>query len=284
MEDSIKLSLCGKYMNISPDGNKAIWESMSADQWEQDSLELIADQLSEEDVFIDMGAWAGPIALFAAHYASFVYAIEPDPIVYNQLERNVKLNHSVRDKVVCSPIAISDKNEIKKLFARKTYGQSSSSLLSRILDQQSTLECESLTFSEYIYQNKIKNVNFIKMDIEGSEFFVLPQMLSTLEKLNFPSLLVSFHMEYLVEFYLKKWGIPISLSRLILKLNQRCKLYPFKNLLKNYSHRIKPLVDCYPYCYTPEGSKIDFHELYNKPFRIGKNTYFFSKQPWSKHA
>jgi len=284
MEDSIKLSLCGKYMNISPDGNKAIWESMSADQWEQDSLELIADQLSEEDVFIDIGAWAGPITLFATHYAAYVYAIEPDPFIYTQLKRNVNLNPDMVDKIHCSPIAISDKSEFKKLFARNAYGQSSSSLLSRILDQQSTLECESLTFSEYIYQNKIKHVDFIKMDIEGSEFFVLPQMLSTLEKLNFPSLLVSFHMDYLVEYYLKKWGVPTFLSRVILKVHRKWKLYPFKRFLKLHSTSLKPLIDYYSYCYTPSGLQVDFQKLYNDPFRIGKNTYFFSKQAWSRHA
>lgn len=283
MEDPIQIVLCGKQLTISPNGNKTLWESMATDRWELDSLELIAEQLNENDVFVDMGAWAGPISLFAAHFAAKVYAIEPDPIVFEQLLRNIKLNPSLINKVIPFEVAISDKNEHKKLFARKDYGQSSTSLLSRTFDQNSTHECESLTFSKYIQHKGIKKVNFIKMDIEGSEFFVLPEIIPTLERLNYPSLLVSFHMDYLVEYFLKKWGISPFLSRIIMKLHRRWKLYPFKKLLQNYSNRLEPLIGCYPYCYAPNGSSINFRELLNDPFQLGLTPCFFSKQQWIKH-
>src|SRR5439155_19505665 len=68
------------------------WETVSTGRWEEDTLRFVKRYTTPETVFVDVGAWIGPISLYASRYARKVLAIEPDPGACQELERNVQAN------------------------------------------------------------------------------------------------------------------------------------------------------------------------------------------------
>jgi len=174
--------------------------------------------VDENDVVLDIGCWCGPVSLYAAHLASKVYSIDPDPVVFALLEKNVQLNPDVESKIKCRNVAISEKNANMVLYARSKYGEFSSSLLPRVRDNLSESVVRGITLMSFVESEKIEKVTFIKMDVEGGEFLLLPSLCDCLEQLNFPTLYVSFHYDHLREhqYYLKiKWKF---VSKLFMKL------------------------------------------------------------------
>ena len=284
MEDRVGINLNGKTVHISSQENLALWEAIANQGWEKETLDLIKQEVSDASSFMDIGAWAGPISLYAAHYASTVYAIEPDPVVYTQLKKNVALNTSIEHKINCYQLAIDCEDSTKKLYARKDYGKSSTSLLARVLDETSSLECDTLTFKSFLKKNNIDRVGFIKIDIEGSEFLALPKMKEELINLGKPSLLISFHLSYLIELELNKRRLPLILSKLILKLHHWIQFIPFKKELKEYCAAVIEIIELYGYCYSLDGEQLNHKKLLSNPLQLGNNTFYLKNNPWRKHA
>jgi hypothetical protein len=77
-----------------------------------------------------------------------------------------------------------------KLGSKSNFGDSKSSI---IFDEaQETITVQSITLDELIKKYNIKECNFIKMDIEGGEAIVLPNIKNYLER-NKPTLHLSLH-------------------------------------------------------------------------------------------
>ncbi|MBM2819874.1 MAG: hypothetical protein HW410_1556 [Nitrosarchaeum sp.] len=71
-------------------------------------------------------------------------------------------------------------------------------------ETKSSKNVKSKTFQQLIDEYSITDCNFIKMDIEGGEFIVLPTMLDYL-KINKPTLLVEIHPMF-VDDPIQKFG------------------------------------------------------------------------------
>lgn len=57
--------------------------------WEPDTHDILRTYLSPGDLFIDIGAWIGPVTRWALDLGATVHAYEPDPIAYQALLRNI---------------------------------------------------------------------------------------------------------------------------------------------------------------------------------------------------
>lgn len=57
--------------------------------WEPDTKQVLTDHLTPDSLFIDVGAWIGPVTLWALDLEARVHAYEPDPLAYTALLRNV---------------------------------------------------------------------------------------------------------------------------------------------------------------------------------------------------
>ena len=73
-------------------GAEAFWRKVGEGRWETDTFEFVDRHVDAGTVFVDIGAWIGPISLYAAPVAKQVIALEPDPVAWASLERNVALN------------------------------------------------------------------------------------------------------------------------------------------------------------------------------------------------
>jgi FkbM family methyltransferase len=165
--------------------------------WETDTFRIFQRFLSSKHSYLDIGAWIGPTVLYGAQIAKHVYALEPDPVAYQELIKNININPGFASKITCIKAALEKKPGLTKLYKRSELGDSSSSVIpTRSEKDYCTV---SATTIEGLTKNyNIKDINFIKMDIEGGEYFIIPSISKYLQK-NRPTLFLSLHPPFLQE-------------------------------------------------------------------------------------
>jgi FkbM family methyltransferase len=100
------------------------------------------------------------------------------------------LNPRLRGRISLFNNLIGDKCGKVSFGTISQFGDSMSSTM--FSQPTQTVTAQSITLEEFISVNEIKDCNFIKMDIEGSEVMVLPDIRDYL-RANKPTLLLSLH-------------------------------------------------------------------------------------------
>src|SRR3972149_6156104 len=111
---------------VNPFQFTGIWNFIASGKWEPESFTVFKKFIKETDVVIDIGSWAGPLTIYAAHLSSFVHSIDPDPVIFKQLVHNVNLNAQISSKVKCHNLAIWKESSTQALFSRDIFGDSAS--------------------------------------------------------------------------------------------------------------------------------------------------------------
>lgn len=146
-------------------------------------------EIKENDVVFDVGAQIGVFSIFAAKSNARVYAFEPVPENYRLLEENLELN-TVKD---ITPVkkAVLGRNQTVKIILSPGHTGGHSQFSSAFNDsylsknKNDYVNAEAVSLQDFIDKNKIRGIDFLKMDCEGSEydiFFNCPD--STLEKIK----------------------------------------------------------------------------------------------------
>ena len=121
------------------------------------------------DVVLDCGAYLGGFSIHAVMMgASKVYAFEPTPKTFEKL---IELTQKF-EKIIPVKKAIYSKNCIKEFqvfgdFEISEGNKIITNDLNNVDGKKITVECVSI--DNFIKENNISKVNFIKMDIEGAE-------------------------------------------------------------------------------------------------------------------
>lgn len=192
-------------------GSWDVWKTVEDNSWESSTFAVLDHYIKPTHTVVDIGAWIGPISLYSASLARHCFSFEPDPVAYKEFSENIKLNPSLAAKITAFNKAITTDGNPVKLFSRFSHGDSGSSLLKRVKSKNDFVETESLTFKGFTEIHAVPKIDFIKMDVEGSEFFLLPTMLEYLKK-HKPTLLISFHHAVLCEFFQLKY-LPFGFLR-----------------------------------------------------------------------
>jgi FkbM family methyltransferase len=136
------------------------------------------------DTVIDAGAYTGNTAIFfglLAEDKGAVYAFEPISSIFNELERNaVKANRELNTNIKTVNSALSDKTGTTS-FSDKGFASSERA--------GGPLLVNADTIDNFVSVNRIATVDFIKMDIEGSEMSALVGAEKTIKK-NRPKLAI----------------------------------------------------------------------------------------------
>ena len=137
-------------------------------EWESATYDNIKKFSNKEKIFIDIGAWIGPITLYAAKLNRVYYAFEPDPIAYAELQSNVITNKL--DNVHTYNLAISDTVGYINMGTVEL-GNS----MTRIGYDSNSFSVETTTISKFFVDNNINkdDVGLIKIDVEGAELDIL---------------------------------------------------------------------------------------------------------------
>ena len=176
---------------VDSSNNSNFWAQLQLGVWEPETFKIFDIFLDKNYSYIDLGAWIGPTVLYGCQNAKFCYAIEPDPVAFKNLKNNIDLNSHLCARIKLSKQCITNFSGITYLNPKnKTMGDSMSSMIF----EKSSISCkvEGISFDQFIIDNSIDDCNFIKMDIEGGEFTVLPTMQNFLHKEK-PTIHLSLH-------------------------------------------------------------------------------------------
>lgn len=169
------------------------WKKFKNKKWEPQTFKILDKYLTVNSIYCDIGAWIGPTVLYSAKRCKKIYCFEPDIVAYKDLLFNICANNI--GKILPFNIALSDKNAILKMSSKEeNLGESTSSLLNK--NDKNSIEVLSLKWENWLNIVKPPKIDFIKIDIEGSEFSLLPTMKEYLKKYK-PIIYLSTHAPFL---------------------------------------------------------------------------------------
>jgi FkbM family methyltransferase len=181
----MEITIHGRRFQVT-ETHKAFWESVEAGKWEPYTFDILDKYVPRHDNYLDIGAWIGPTAIYAAPLCERSIAVEPDPVAYEQLCENIVESRFVFQTRQC---AISDYDGLMVLGAEEL--GNSMTRLSAAHPGREVIEvwCESL--KTLVTKDKITGSMFIKMDVEGAEELILRDI--EFFKKHKPTLYLSLH-------------------------------------------------------------------------------------------
>ena len=164
--------------------------------FEDDEVSYIKKNLKPGMAFFDIGANIGYYSLLASNLVGntgVVHSFEPSPRMFEELKFNIGLNKV--GNAYQNKLALSDHCGVGNLSRYERGKEVFGSLSERSFPGFKVLGYDEVTLGtldDYVYKNKIKNIDFIKMDVEGAELLVLKGGKKTLEELKPKNILFEF--------------------------------------------------------------------------------------------
>lgn len=176
-------------------GSQVFWRG----SYSSDELHALGNLLSQDSVFLDIGANLGVFTLFAAKRTPLgqVWAFEPVTAVFNKLSANVQLNKFSRVHLIKS--ALSDTEQQRDIhiptlpFKDGSFNEGISSFF-RNLDQGRQESVRVTTLDRFVEQEGLQRIDIMKIDVEGSELSALCGAKQTLSRFH-PKIIVEINAE-----------------------------------------------------------------------------------------
>lgn len=158
--------------------------------YEKDTSDFISEYIRPNGVFVDIGANIGAVTLPVCMQRKDIKAlcIEASRRVFNYLSENVKMNKLSQCILVNKAISDLDGQQVNFFSPLDQHGKGS---LSPVFTDQSE-SVETITLHTLLVQHQIEAVDFIKIDIEGYEYYAFKSAEKTLKKQNAPVILFEF--------------------------------------------------------------------------------------------
>lgn len=159
----------------------------SAKQWfkiEGDYfLRLDYPKIEKSDLVFDIGGYKGQFASdIYSKYNCYIYIFEPVKEFYNIIEERFSMNKNIK----VFPIGLGGDSQIQKI-----YHHDNGTSIFRPSKQFEEIKIQSI--SEFVFKNDIKRVSLIKINIEGSEYDLLENLISNNLVSRFENIQVQFH-------------------------------------------------------------------------------------------
>lgn len=179
--------------------------------YEKDDFDVT---VKENDVVIDAGAWIGDFSAYASIKGANVFAFEPSKDTVGYLKKTKELNHSIQ----IVEKGLGDKSGSFSLSNNQ--GNSGANQITEEIDNSEKIEVT--TIDEFVVENNLDRIDFIKADIEGFERYMLMGAKDTLKRFAPKLAICTYHLQ----------DDPEVLSKIILDANpnyiiiqKRKKLY-----------------------------------------------------------
>lgn len=260
------------------------WRKFNSGTWEPESFDFLDTFLEDNGLLIDVGCFIGPLTLYAARKGANVVALDPDPLAYEELMKNLALNPGLASKITSANVAISKADGKQTLYARSTYGSSSSSLVGRVRDHISDSVVSVTRLDRFFDLNKIDQANILKVDIEGGEYEIIDQLVTLKAAKKYKNLMLSLHYDQLNEAIYHKKIKRKTGSLVLMKLERLTRLYLFKKELLNILETVSPLFKEFSYIYNEKGHRLSASECNPEYLLQNKADLFFADEEWSYSA
>jgi len=186
--------------------NNLFWGKFSKNKWEPLNLKIYKSLIEKNTNYYDVGSWIGPTLLIAANFfPKEIYAFEPDSKAYEELKNNIFLNKKKLNNVkieLYNKAAYILNGKIILNIPHGNLGASTSSLIRSAKESYESIVIKSLNFLSFMKKKKLKSEDFIKIDIEGGEYKLLPFIGPILRKKK-PNIYLAPH-PFLIDGYFNK--------------------------------------------------------------------------------
>jgi FkbM family methyltransferase len=145
--------------------------------------------VSKDDIVIDAGAWIGDFSAYAAYKDAVCYAFEPGEPAFTSLVTTASINERI----------IPVKKGLGEKTRRSSFTDIEYTACNKIIDGGETQSSETITIDittvdDFVRDNNLPRVDFIKADIEGAERDMLKGARETLAKFAPKLALCTYHL------------------------------------------------------------------------------------------
>jgi FkbM family methyltransferase len=173
------------------------------------------------DVVIDAGAWCGDFSAYSASKGAVVYAFEPTSSTFTWLLKTAELNKDC-GKIIPIKCGLGEKRENIDLFVGDTPLAGSNTIVPQRSKHLNFIEnIEITTLDQFVIENNVEKVNFIKADIEGAERYMLKGAVNVLKEFSPKLAICTYHFP----------DDPEILEKIILDANPKYKIVHLKKKL-----------------------------------------------------
>jgi FkbM family methyltransferase len=152
----------------------SFWHSMRAGAWEPETFAAFREHIRPDIPYFEIGSWIGPTVLYAAHLTHRVVAVEPDPVACAALLANLALNPSIADRTQVFATAVGLETGLLDLRTQE-FGDSMTSALPGRGGRIITVSAIGID-AFFARTLKADRSAFLKIDIEGAEYDVVPSI------------------------------------------------------------------------------------------------------------
>lgn len=154
-------------------------------KWEPETFRALDLFLNNQKDFLDIGAWVGPMSLYASFLSRNVISVEPDTTAFSLLKENIALNSINNINAINKACSFKEKIYMD---ARVCWG--SSMTTSTEEKSANTQEVDCISVDELL---KLGSFSLIKIDIEGYEESIIPESIDLIKDIP---LYLSFHLPF----------------------------------------------------------------------------------------
>lgn len=119
--------------------------------------------VKDGDIVFDVGSCVGDFAISAAFKGAKVFAFEPDPINYEILVNNIKINN-LEDKITAIQMGIYDTS------GEVCFNNQFENTAGYNVTKDGNVRIKTITLKEVMDTNSINCIDILKIDVEGSEY------------------------------------------------------------------------------------------------------------------
>ncbi len=193
-EEASAFTRSGRTVRFDASRHPKFWRRVVDGAWEPSSFDAVATLTGPETHFIDIGAWIGPLTLFAAAGGSRVTAVEPDPKALEALRANLALNAFPDDRVEVVAAAVTPDGAATRLgFSPKSGGGDSLSSLLRFQDGPG-FNVAGVSPEALLAKTTPNERVILKIDIEGGEYLIGEALAPLLTRAD--AVIVSWHRRF----------------------------------------------------------------------------------------
>lgn len=189
-------------------------------------------ELNKFNNIIDIGANFGVQTLQIADEFknSKVFSIEPTNYAYEKLLKNLSLNKNLKRNIMTYNLFLGSVNQQKPdtIYSSWNLNSENSKHIAHLGEKKDTKNAKSKTLDEFIFENQIHDLDFIKLDVDGYEYYVLQGGFNFLKKKKPP-----IFMELAPYLYEEYGYTKEMILDLIKSLNY--EFYDLKNLKKIFN-------------------------------------------------
>lgn len=168
---------------------------------------VLLNLIDKNQIVFDVGANRGHYTLLFSNIVGAtgqIHAFEPVPVTYQLLSTHMKANKRYNNDFL-NPLAVSESSGSITIHLPGTDdGQASMKPHDQGSWRQEEMvhkhECQMTTLDDYVHAKQLKNLGFIKCDVEGAELLVLKGAQQTL-RTNSPMLFLEIYKEWMKAFH-----------------------------------------------------------------------------------